>query len=912
MDSRIIIIISIAYLSLLFLIAYFAEKREKKGQSLVNNSVTYALSLAVYCTAWTYYGSVGRATTSGIGFLPIYLGPVIFAPLWWVFLKKIIYISKSQRITSIADFISSRYGKSTWLGIIATLIAVLGIIPYISIQLKAIANSFNLLRGSPDDKMATMPFYLDSALYIAIVLAIFTILFGTRNLDPNERHSGLIAAIAFESILKLIAFLSVGLFICFGLYDGIGDLFTQAFKVPHIEQLFDFDRVDINGWEWFWLLLISMSAILLLPRQFHVAVVENTHPDHVGRASWLFPVYLLLINIFVIPIAIAGLMLFPEGQIEADTYVLNLPLSQGKNVLALFVALGGFSAATSMVIVAVIALSIMIGNNLVLPLILRVDTISDHPYDELNTKLLGIRRTSIVIVLLLAYAYFKAIGEQYTLVSVGLISFTAIAQFLPTVIGGIYWKRGTKKGAIAGLLIGFIIWVYTLPLPTLVETGLISAEFVDNGLWGMALLKPHALFGLEGSSHIANAAFWSLSFNTTLYILVSLNTTPSPLELTQADLFVDIYKYKSIGNNYEVVRRQAKIKDVRLLLQRFLGERRTLSIFKIFEQLKKVDLSKQKIAEADLVNYAETHLAGAIGAASAKVIIGSITKEEPITLEEMFKVLEQTQEIIQYSKALEKKSTELEQTTRQLTAANEKLKELDDLKAEFIATVTHELRTPITSIRSLSKIILDNPDLDQATRKEFLNIVVKESERLSRLINQVLDIEKLQSNAIEDKIQLININALSKETFNSLKQLMNEKGIEYHLDLHDTKIYTRGNPDRLKQAIINLLSNAIKFCHPSQGAVSLSVSFQYPDILIKVQDNGNGIPIKEQQTIFQKFTQIKDDQRGKPQGSGLGLFITKSIVEEHQGRIWVQSTEGKGATFYIELPSVQKETDRII
>ena len=313
MPPILIISISIGYVALLFLIAWIADKREAAGRSIVKNSAIYALSMAVYCTAWTFYGSVGRAATTGLGFLPTYLGPALLAPVWWLLLKKIIIISKSQRITSIADFISSRYGKSTFLGVIATLISVFGIIPYISIQLKAISSSFDLLIGQLPAHHADVPFYLDTALYITVALASFTILFGTRNLDPNERHGGLVAAIAFESLLKLVAFISIGLFVTFGLYDGFGDIFQKGQEVPSIRALFTLESAGLDGWEWFWLLFLSMSAVMLLPRQFHVAVVENTNTGQVARASWMFPLYLLLINIFVLPIAIAGLLMFPEG-----------------------------------------------------------------------------------------------------------------------------------------------------------------------------------------------------------------------------------------------------------------------------------------------------------------------------------------------------------------------------------------------------------------------------------------------------------------------------------------------------------------------------------------------------------------------------------------------------------------------
>jgi Na+/proline symporter/signal transduction histidine kinase len=905
MSSVLIITISVGYIALLFLIAWLADRREKAGKSIVNNSAIYALSLAVFCTAWTYYGSVGRAATSGLGFLTTYLGPAILAPLWWLLLKKIILISKSQRITSIADFISSRYGKSAWLGVIATIIAVFGIIPYISIQLKAISTSFNLLvRQAPTQAsiVESPPFYLDTALYIAIALALFTILFGTRNLDPNERHGGLVAAIAFESMLKLVAFLTIGIFVTFGLYDGFGDLFQQASAVPSISRLFSLEAVSLGGWEWFWLIFLSMSAIMLLPRQFHVAVVENTNPAQVARASWMFPLYLLLINIFVLPIAVAGLMLFPEGSVEPDSYVLSIPLAMGQETLALFVGLGGFSAATSMVIVAVIALSIMIGNNLVLPLLLRSQDFREGEHSSLDTGLLGIRRISIIVVLLLAYAYFKAVGEQYTLVSVGLISFTAIAQFVPVVLGGIYWKRGTKKGAIWGLSIGFMVWAFSLPLPTLVEAGLLQAGIMENGLFGFSFFKPHALFGLTGYSPVASTAFWSLFLNTSAYIFVSLNTQQSPLEVSQADIFVNISKYRSGGSDYEVVRRRAKVQDLRILLNRFLGGPRANTLLTAYENQHRINLSKQHMAEAELINYAETHLAGAIGAASAKIIIASITKDDPISLEEMFKVLEQTKEIVQYSKALEKKSAELERTTQQLKEANERLQELDRLKADFITTVTHELRTPITSIRALSKIMLDTNDLEPGQRQEFLNIVVSESERLTRLINQVLDIEKIQSEDTDLQLLPIDFNEVVERSFNGLQQLMNDRQVKHRLALREDGIEILGHFDRLTQVVVNLLSNAIKFCNEEEGRVEVRVAQKGHLAVLEVEDNGPGLTPKQQEIIFGKFTQISDKVKGKPQGSGLGLFISYTIVQQHGGRIGVDSSPGEGSTFWVELP----------
>ncbi len=418
-----------------------------------------------------------------------------------------------------------------------------------------------------------------------------------------------------------------------------------------------------------------MSAVLFLPRQFHLAVVENTQPHFLEKASWMFPLYLLLINLFVLPIAIGGLYYFQGQAVEPDTFVLTLPLAMGQQKLALLAALGGFSAASSMVIVAVLALSIMISNNLILPTLIKPRLWRTGDSSNITAHLLGIRRVAIVVVLLLSYGYYKMVGNAYSLVLIGLISFTAVAQFAPAILGGIYWKRATKAGALSGLSIGFLIWLITLPFPTLIESGLINSTILESGFFQNRLLRPYALFGLEGWNEIVHAAFWSLLFNISAYDIVSLNTQPSPLEISQADLFVDIYKYSAGGGaDYEVWRRKARIQDLKILLNRFLGEKRASELLDQYARRRQLDLNSLMVANAELVNFAEKHLTGAIGAASAKVIIQSIAKEEPISLEEMFKILDQTQEIIRYSKALEMKSNELERTTQELRSANSRLR----------------------------------------------------------------------------------------------------------------------------------------------------------------------------------------------------------------------------------------------
>lgn len=903
MGLSVVVGCSLAYISLLFLIAWWVDKRATDSKpSIVNSPYVYALSLAVYCTAWTFFGSVGRATSGGLSFLGVYLGPTLLAPLWFVLLRKIILISKNQRITSIADFISARYGKSTKIGVLVTLIAVLGIVPYISIQLKAVTFGINTLTHFGENPpLPSAHFWLDAAFWVTLAMALFTVIFGTRKLDPNERHEGLVAAIAFESIVKLIAFIAVGVFVTFGLYNGFDDLFSKAMQQEETARMFTFSGSGVTPFSWNMLMLLSLFAILLLPRQFHISVVENTSPRHIAKAMWVFPLYLLLINIFVLPLALAGKMAFGDS-VNPDTYVLSLPLAQGAGWLALVAFIGGFSAATSMVVVEATALSIMFSNHIVVPLLIKTRLLGQgKDLVDGASRLLDIRRICIMLMLFLAYLYQKSVGSTYDLVSVGLISFTAAAQLAPALIGGIYWARGTHQGAIAGLSIGFLIWAFCLPLPSMAQAGIISRDFVDQGLFGLHFLKPYALFGLTGLDPITHAAFWSLLFNTWFYAIVSVNSRPSMLNLTQADLFVNISKYIG-GQDSDILKREAKISELRVMLNRFLGEHRTYLLFREYETMNGILLENQQVANADLVNFAETHLAGAIGAASARLVLDNVVKEESITMEEVMRILEQTREAVEHGRLMESKNAELKTLTLQLTSANEQLKNLDRLKADFITTVTHELRTPVTSIKSLSKIILDySEELDETRKKEYLQILVTESDRISRLINQVLDIEKLQSNESPLNLESVDLREIMINAVTGMAQMFAERGIKVQIQGAEQPLMVQADRDRMVQVVVNLLANAYKFCDPEAGTITVTLENQGHWAMFSIQDNGVGIPPAMQQMIFEKFTQLHSQSKGKPQGTGLGLFITKSILDKHGGRILVESEPGKGATFKVYL-----------
>lgn len=906
LEGWLVLSVSFVYLGILFAIAYYGDKRARLNRSIISNPYIYALSLAVYCTAWTFYGSVGRAANTGTGFLPIYLGPTLVVALWWLVLRKIIRISKKNRITSIADFISSRYGKSTTLGGVVTVIAVIGIIPYISLQLKAISTSFQIIRGYPalsvPAKFGLVEITQDTTLYIALILAVFTILFGTRHLDATERHEGLVAAVAFESVVKLIAFLAVGVFVTYGIFNGFGDVFNQARNYPQLERLFTIGGTTGSLGDWAWLTLLSMMAILFLPRQFQVSVIENVNEEHIRKAVWLFPLYMFIINIFVLPIAFGGVMHFPEGNVDADTFVLTLPLAEQRELLALFVFLGGLSAATGMVIVENIALSTMICNDLVMPILLRLKFLKLDQRKELRLLLLSIRRGSIVIVLLMGYFHFHYIGEYFTLVSIGLVSFAAVAQFAPAILGGIFWKGGSRSGALTGIIIGFVVWAYTLPIASLVKTGIISESLLTEGPFGIGLLRPHQLFGLEGFEPIGHALFWSMLLNTAAYVGISLFSRRSVMELSQANIFVDVFKYTGGMEASSTWRGTASPKELLTLLRRFLGKREADRAFTNYAEEHQINWKQAIEVNVDFVEYVEKLLAGSVGSATAHVLVSTAVKEEPLSMDELMGILDETQQVIAYSRELEKKSIELEQATTELKAANQRLKELDLLKDDFVSTVTHELRTPLTSVRAFSEILFDNPDLDLTQRQHFLSIIIKESERLTRLINQLLDLQKIESETMDWKISHINLKEVIHDAVNATSQLMREKGVQLKMDLPGEDQYISGDYDRLIQVMLNLISNAIKFSDPESGVIAIRLHPYNSHVKIDVEDNGIGIKPEFQNVIFEKFRQVHEGVKSQPGGSGLGLTITRRIIEYHKGKIWVESELNVGSTFSFTLP----------
>jgi Na+/proline symporter/nitrogen-specific signal transduction histidine kinase len=900
----VIVAASVAYLSLLFAVAYYGDRRADQHRSVISSGWVYALSLGVYATSWTYYGSVGRAAATGIGFLPIYLGPTVMVATWWMLLRKIIRICRQNRITSLADFVSARYGKSAFLGGLVTVIAVVCIVPYIALQLKAITTTFDIFRTYPElggRVPPDPPLLADTALYVALLLAAFTILFGTRHLDATERHEGMVAAIAVECVVKLVAFLVVGVYVTFVLFDGFADLSARAAALPDVAELMILgDRHDNASW--LWLIVLSMLAILLLPRQWQIAVVENVDERHIKSAMWMFPLYLLLINIFVLPVAVAGLLTLGDG-VHPDAYLLALPLGEEQAAVALLVFVGGLSAATGMVIVETVALSTMVSNSLVVPVLLRRGA-GLARRQNLGSIVLAIRRVTIVVLLLLGFVYLRLAGETLTLVSIGLISFAGVAQFAPALLGGLYWKGATRRGAIGGLLGGFLVWAYTLPLPSLSHAGLVSGSFVEDGPLGAGWLAPYGLFGLEGLDQVTHAMLWSSLVNVGLFVGLSLGGQRSPEERVQAVEFVDAMARGTARPAARLWRGTGSVEELQRLLERFLGAEGTRSALAAYAQRTGADTAPDAGADADLVHHVETVLAGAVGTASARLMVASAIEEEQLAVEDVIAVLDETSQVLAYSRALERKSAELQTASAELRAANEQLQELDRLKDDFVSTVSHELRTPLTSIRAFSEILVDNPDLDAAERAEYLRIIVGETERLTRLINQVLDLSKLESGGAEWRIEPVDLSAVIASSTHASAQLFRERRITLDTDATPGRTLppVHGDRDRLVQVMLNLLSNAVKFCEPGRGRVQIRTAVDDGMVRVDVCDNGRGIPLADQGIIFEKFHQGGDLRTERPTGTGLGLPISRHIVDHLGGRMWVESTPGEGATFSFTLP----------
>lgn len=888
-----LILLILLYLSFLFFIAFTAEKN--KRSKWVNNPFVYTLSLGVYCSAWTYYGSIGVAAEKGVQFLSIYLGPVIAAPLWIVLLKKVIRIAKQHKISSLADFISLRYGKNRFLGALVTVVCLLAIIPYLSLQLKAVAESFEIM--TQKSNYTSEIIFTDSTFYIALILALFAAFFGTQTTDASQQRRGIIVSVALESLLKLFFFLVIGVYITFYLFDGTSDIVNQFSSFPEFDKLIKLGGLS-DSFNWFFTIILSFIAIFLLPRQFQVAVLENNREKHIKTAIWLFPLYILLFNFFVVFIAWAGKISLGNN-VNAEYFMLLLPLKEGNVFLASLVFFGGLSAVISMVVISSLALSIMISNNLIIPYSFLSKFIKSNP-DKNEKFIKNIRRVAIFSTIILAYIFYHSFSVELSLYAIGLISFVIVAQLAPSFFIGLFWNRGSSKGAIIGILGGMAVTFYTLLLPFSLETISGDTQFLDTGIFSFSGLHPYALFGIEFFSPPVHAFFWSMAVNFFLYLYFSLNTKGNYRERNYAEMFVNSSNYNSLQDGAYVWKGEAYVSDIKNVLVKFLGEQKATRALNLF--FSKYNIPKNtQFADAKLIHFSEQLLTGTIGSASSKILIQSVVKEEEISLVEVLNILEESKETISQSKILKSKSRELANLAEKLKQANQELLEKDQQKDEFLDTVAHELKTPLTGIRASTELLLDDAEMPESIRMQFLDNMLQDSERLSRLINNILDFEKLATNRQELTIQLNEINKTISKSIATLETKALKKNIQIiQKNLHTLEL--RYDEDRMIQVLTNIISNAIKFCEPNKGCITVDYKLGNDCMIISVSDNGKGIPKEDQEFIFDKFYQSKNQNTIKPQGSGLGLAISKQIIERHRGKIWLDTNHVEGAKFNIQIP----------
>ncbi|MBA8819897.1 hybrid sensor histidine kinase/response regulator [Ochrobactrum sp. P6BS-III] len=631
------------YLLLLFAVASIGDRRSSRWNSAPRPYV-YALSLAVYCTSWTFFGSVGLSAQRGLEFLGIYIGPILVFTLGNRLLRHIVRLAKAERITSIADFLAARYGKSFGVASLATCIAAVGSIPYIALQLKAVAGSVGLVMDHYGRTVAPPAFIFgDISLAVAAVLAVFAILFGTRHTDATEHQNGLILAIAVESVIKLCAFLTVGLACTFFLFGSPSQLISQVSQSTDALKAFHY-QTSIGTW--IIQTALSAAAIIMLPRQFHVTVVESRSDKELRTASWLFPVYLVLINIFVFPIALIGVMTL-GNTVSGDLYVLALPLAAEAHWMALIAFLGGLSAATAMVIVACVALSIMISNHLVLPLFIR-SMAKRHPAEQpdLTKVILNTRRVTIIAILALAFAYYRFTSNNIHLASIGFVSFAAIAQFAPAFIGGLFWRNANGRGAMLGLSAGFLVWAYTLLLPTMAPE---DAAILRDGFLGFTALRPEALFGTDALP-LTNGVIWSLAANTLFYILGSLSRASTPLERIQASIFLP--RYSIAAPTLKRFRTTVTVAELKATMARYLGSERVERAFLRFEGHEQRRLDPGMTVDTPLIRYAEQLLGTAVGTASARLVLSLLLQRNDASGRDARQLLDDASAALQQNRDL--------------------------------------------------------------------------------------------------------------------------------------------------------------------------------------------------------------------------------------------------------------------
>ncbi|MEM0906543.1 MAG: sensor histidine kinase [Pseudomonadota bacterium] len=870
LSAPLVLTIGAGYLGLLFVIAFVVDRLAATGRasSLLSGPV-YTLSLAVYCTSWTFFGAVGTAVRSGLEFLTIYIGPTLVLMAWWLLLRKLARIAKARRVTSIADFISSRYGKSRTVAILVTLIAIASITPYIALQLLAVSRSYGALVGVGAEGT-------DTAFWTAVTMAFFVIMFGTRRLSADESQPGIVAAIAFESVVKLAALLAIGLFAVAVLQLGAQPGAAVESVDAALAKVGALARDD--GARWIVLTTLSAAAMICLPRQFQVAVLENRDERHIALASWLFPLYLFLIAIAVLPIAAAGLTRLPAGA-EPDLFVLTVPLSEGAHSLALIAFIGGLSAATSMVIVASLALAVMISNHLIAPLLL---SRSDTAGTGLKGSVLFTRRIAIALVLTLGYLYSRVSDGGAGLASIGLIAFAGVAQFAPALLGGLFWRDAARAGAKVGLFAGALLWLATLLLPSFG----VGVGFLEG--FRAVLLPAHLASGPDAIDPLVFGTVLSLSVNTALYVLASLFAPRSAVDQLQATLFVDALHR---GGPEPTLRRSADRRDLFRLTQRILGP---VEAHRLFLEDGAADDAP---VDSAFVAKVEREIALAVGAASAHTLVTQVAKGEPLSVDAAIALLAETREAIHAAEGLGVRSVELERTAEELRAANNTLTELLTEKDEFLSRVSHEMRTPLTAVRAFADLLKD-AELDAPRARRFVAIISSEAERLTRLLDDILDLSRLEAGRAPINFERLDAAAELTAAAAAMEGFAERSGVSIDLNTQ-AGLFIRADRDRLKQVLVNLVSNAVKY-HGSASSIRLHAAAEAGEAVLRVEDFGPGVSPELLPRLFTKFAGSVHGPNSA--GAGLGLAIAREIVQGLGGNISLERTGPDGSVFCVRLP----------
>jgi Na+/proline symporter/signal transduction histidine kinase len=630
MAPSILFIAVFIYIVFLFGLARWGDRQQFSEHSLVRHPAVYALALGVYCTSWTFYGLVGTASEEGWSFLPILLGPILLFTLGYPLLERIRRVTRQEHIHSIADFIASRYGKRQGVAATVSLVVLIAIIPYIALQLKAVSDTLLLTIGG--NFLASQ----DLTFVIAISMTIFSLLFGARRLDMSGYHSGLMSAVAFESVVKIVVLIVIALFALSWLPSDVLQPSTDVFTTDVFTANYAF--FDQPSWLRFFVeTVLAMCAVFCLPRMFHVTFVECLSKDHLKKSRWLFVSYLIIISLCVLVIASAGNTLFyGELAVNGDNYVIALPLMKNLSWLALLAFLGGFSAATAMIIVATITLSQMFSNDVILPLLVRRRN-STNQASDFSRSLIIARRLTVVFVVLSAYLYQSILAENAALTSIGLIAFALVVQLAPGILFGLYWRKGNAYGLYAGLIVGLSLWFYTLMIPLLVNAGLISSFVVENGLFGLEWLKPESLFGLSFGDSFTRGVLISLGANIIFYCWYSLTSNENFSDRVQATAFTNLEKtvYKPDQD--------INLEDLYGLLQEFLGTKMTDSLFVECNQ----GLStKDKLS---LIEKSQKMLAGIVGIASSQAMLSSLHSGQKLAVEDVVNLFGETTKALRFN-----------------------------------------------------------------------------------------------------------------------------------------------------------------------------------------------------------------------------------------------------------------------